>query len=256
MSHAKAASPRRFERKDFEFFPSDYWTSPTKDVAKNGGIDVDTLHVQVGRALTAWEYVEGVIADLYVKTCEIEDGRASLIIAKTFGSMEASGARLSATIMMLRSYLSQYIHLKECGWIIGEFRSAVSAAAQRRNEIAHGEAIFVDQSLTPSAPISGTYLVSPAYMTGRNTNLPGTTHTAGDPIPFITSVYAYTPEDIHRMTEKFHDLRHKIISLTNELTKDPSGVPRIIQPVLLRHQELSLAQERQGKHRRKPPPGP
>lgn len=245
----------------FRFMPKGCWDRPEKSGDKKGDIDANGLFAGVGRALTAWEVAEEQLAWLYVHLCEInDDHKSAMTMVRTFGSIEASGARLATSCMMLKTYLRGYLHLKETKWLMDEFKSDIRAAAMRRNEIAHGNVVYIlggpkdDQGKPSWAPV-GHYLVSPGYVTGRNAVLRTKEEFEADPAWVITSTYCYITSDLMLMEKKFYKLATRITEFSAQLGKGSDGIPVIIKHILDNHEALAAREKQQRSRGRQSPHG-
>jgi hypothetical protein len=244
------------ERADFLFMPKGFWVQPTKSLEKKGDAadKANEMYAAVGRAMTAWEETEDRLAALYTQICEVEINSVGAVL-RTFGSIEASGGRLKAIMTMLEVYLVDYLHFHEVAWKMDEFKKDVTAAQQRRNEIAHGRVVYIigaplNAEGKPAWSPIGHYLIAPNYMTGRNVIAVTAEKVANDPAWIISSTYCYVTSEIEEMRVKFLQLGIRIGTFMSELAKGPGKVPRFVLPILEAHEANAREKELRAHDRR------
>src|SRR5262249_54073692 len=117
---------------DDRIYPKSFFDRPPK---KARGIETpDEIFLWVGRALTRWEYLETVLADLLI----VLAGTNNKAAARIYGSMFSSSNRREAVAMAAEVFLTHH-HVKDkYGPTLKELLSHHGRASKWRDEIAHG----------------------------------------------------------------------------------------------------------------------
>jgi hypothetical protein len=244
---------REIKSDDFALFPSGYWEKPTKDESKTSDHNIGPMFQAVGHALSQWEMVEEKLADLFLSLCECKDDSTREKLARTFGSIESSGARLTVLKDRLNIYLAPHLKTpkleQHVNWFLSKLVDAVSAASPRRNEIAHGIVYtFLAQRNNELLKFNGVYLVSPKYLSGRNAAKKNSPE--NDSLWFVSSSYAYNANEVGGMALKFAALGNKVEQYLQDLSKDDSGTPKFVVDIEKAHEQRQEHKKQKAEHRR------
>jgi hypothetical protein len=196
-------------------FPSDYWERPPPRT--KGDATIESIQLAVGQALNTWEYMEEELGHLCMLLANIkEDGKAWRTVYRLFGSIESSAGRRNALEALAEIYFWPNFEGKNKS-TFKRLMDAVSDASRRRDDLAHGKAIYHgSQSRDGEEREEGEidfFLVPSSYNTKRNRPFAKFPNTAGlDDYPFdmMRGDYRYIGEDIKGFIEKFRVLTGKI----------------------------------------------
>ncbi len=189
-----------FQRPDI---PSihEYWNSPAQ---KDGGdSNADIIYCSVGKALSSWERIEMILAQMFGLFVE-SDSEAAL---RAYGFISSNTSRmqsLKAAAAIFASKQGVKFPMQDFCLLIKH----VSDAASRRNEIAHG----IVQSIVLDGKECGFFL-TPAIYNSRKVE-PKTSdfwerakeQSATDPFIVFGLKYRYTSEDIEYFINLFDQL--------------------------------------------------
>jgi hypothetical protein len=149
-------------------FPKDFWNHPEK-FADVGDPDIDQIHLEVGRALSAWERADNTIAHIFLILSECETANSYNAVRRAFGSIESSSGRRRALEASAEIYFGHFWAEKyKVKRRISELMTAFEAGSRRRDEIAHGCATFIVSNDKPL----GAFLFPPRYNTQRTHAFP------------------------------------------------------------------------------------
>jgi hypothetical protein len=241
-SKADSAAPKRPSRKDFQLFPGGFWKAPQASKDKVGDQSAGQIYLEVGHALSTWEGVEEILAHIFLIMCDVTTSQTAIALARTFGSIENSFGRLKAIQTVAEIYFAPYWEIPAVNRKFDAIYKNVSAAAQRRNEIAHGMAInFVIDNKD-----YGRFLIAPRYITGRNTTFSSYQFADDAGITSIlTSKYCYTSSDIREMAEKFQSLQKEIMNYSEGLPRtEGSRIPKMVENLMKAHPKAFAEQQR------------
>ena len=186
-------------RVPFSPFADDFWNQPPRKTI--GEQNEDTIYLEVGRALTQWEVVEGFLGrsfSIFVESESEAPGRA-------YGAIASGRSRASMLAQSSEAFFRKLggdpNDIKSNTLLINSY----NLAAARRNEIAHGMVVrFIDGDINKD---HGCLLVSPDYNSLK-------THPKyywENNIRQHTSKYAFNADDIHELSDKFSQLSNKVI---------------------------------------------
>lgn len=183
----------------------DYWKRP---LSKDKGDDnADAVYLSVGKALSAWEQIDTMLAKmfgLFVESDSQAAERAYGAIASNSGRMEA----LRQATGIFASKQREKFHLPDFNLIIKH----VCDASGRRNEIAHGivTSIKIDNNecgffLTP-APYNSRKTDAKTYDWWRQ----AAEKNPDNPFMVFGFDYRYTSADVDHFTNLFQELNKQV----------------------------------------------
>jgi hypothetical protein len=197
--------------------PQKPWDIPP--FPKRGNASQNVLFESIGRALMAWEEIEGSLAHLY--SAFSTDNQFNELSNREYGKPDNFWERLSVLDKAAKKYFIVHHDQK----IEGEFSKLTEYAigyAARRNEIAHGRARPIQwiyeptKSLLSIAPFQ--WCIIPPHFRGKKftkQNVP---------------VFVYTSREINRFSEAFWDVARLANDLGRKIDRPPP-LPEI--PTLL-----------------------
>ena len=201
--------------------PAECW----KYIPSDKGDDVgDSIYLSVGKALSAWEMVEGAFAGIFSRFLFSESWAAE----RAYGTIVGNRARKE----MLEAVAEIFFKFKKVSdedqksfrLIMEHFRQASAI----RNNVAHGYVV----SLTLSNKNMGVFLLPPHYNSKKTTSFVLRDHTV--PREDISSAfgvsYSYTSRDIDGFAVKFRALNNLALEYQVKLISNYSpGVPKPTQ---------------------------
>lgn len=166
-------------------------------VASNGSEQMDDVFRAVGAALTQWEFVETAFAELFGTLLGAPGGSA----ARAYGVVTTSGARRD---MIMQAAHGEFPHDEALLAQIKDILSIAEVGSQRRNEIAHGAVMRLDDR----GEDRGCYLIPPTYVSKKFRFIVDATFTEvnWNGVAMLKSMvnYAYTAEQIDRYAAGFN----------------------------------------------------
>lgn len=161
-----------------------------------GDSDASSVYRAVGEALSGWEYVEGVFAEIYGQL--IRPGRTSYASLRAFGSLESARSRrglITQASAVFFTFFPNKVLQPRLKSLLGTYQEA----SARRNEIAHGQ-VFNEVN-----GIAGYVLTA------------NTWGSKGRAAKKIKAQYAYSSDQIDTLRLKFFDLANDASSLCVEI---------------------------------------
>ncbi len=174
-----------------------------------GESDPDKLYLSIGRALSAWEWMEQSFAHLFGFFCGGED---TLPARRAYGAVITFRGRSE----MLRSVAEAYFYSRPDHAMKDRFFALLNLASNfsaRRNEIAHGIVTIAYFISTDGSPIRSPekalegarwLLCPPDYATNKNVLIPIAEQTIGQ----IRRKFAYASAQVDHYHDEFRKL-HK-----------------------------------------------
>lgn len=185
-------------------FTEDFWERPPPSTT--GDFNQIDTYAAVGRALSVWEMVEEQLAKICVIFCGTPaDGRANSGIRRLYGSIDSSSARRRALKYMAQTYFGDSEDGRQMKNKLNSLCAAVSFAARRRDDIAHGTVA----GFTGGKKQIGSFLIPSSYNTERNKAFFRTSEIdpkAEFPWHALPGEYRYNKTDIDAFTAKFEML--------------------------------------------------
>lgn len=166
--------------------PNDLWSIPP--IPKKGENNQERLYTSVGRALSAWEHFESLLAHLFSHLIGLDTD--SLAARRAYGCVVSFSGRADMLTAAAEAYFDEHPD-DEAERKLADLLKTAKRASGRRNDIAHGCALVFPRSF--AKPAIGYCLVPGAYNTNRNN------------IDHEPS-YAYTCKEIDRFHQQFVDL--------------------------------------------------
>jgi hypothetical protein len=224
--------PKRTAQASADWTKDVFWGLPSFDPSHLGDTHEFTIHMAVGRALSAWEQMEDHLGNLFLQLSAPRgqpDNHSYLVARHLFGLTQSSMGR----IVLLRATAELYFqHYWKNGSVkkpYNDVLNAVGWASHRRNEIAHGRTIQVQNHKPNVAPqSSGWFLIAPDYNIGRQQPFYDRKWNENDVIGISKSKYRYRTSDINSLSDKFYLLCSKIMELGTEGCMTAQGVPSIV----------------------------
>lgn len=227
----------KIKSSDYDLFPKGQWDAPQWSGSKKGDPTPNAIYLEVGQALSTWERLETVIADMFLVMTRPGDTYNDAAMRRTFGSVENTIGRLKIITELAKIHFSPYYEEGEIKWQFDAYVSSIRISAQRRNEIAHGIATgFMRQSDHQEV-----FLIAPSYITARNYRKIGLLEFEKINA-FSTSNYCYNSQDIASMSKKFLTLSQKIWDYIPSIIYKPKKNLKVIDDFISR--ELSNQQKK------------
>lgn len=192
------------------------WDRPYTPDFRGGDETKQEIYVAVGTALTAWEELEGEVANLFAHLTGSADQFHLGPAIRAFGAV--SGAKMRAQMLDLAStaFFQNLTLFDEKNEAVMTALGAVAEAiksyrgwSDRRNDVAHGAVREADdpdpESETQSGPV--TYLLYPSESNTRKWP------TLGEP------AYNFNAREIFKFVDGFIDLKQRVIA-TCEMIED------------------------------------
>jgi hypothetical protein len=221
-----------------------YWKQPIFDPSETGDPNEAGIFMAVGAALSRWEEMEDMLADMFNMFGTDEKQSITSYSAQMglhmFGMIDSSSTRLKMLDVAASLYFAHWWNHKAVRDPYAKLLGAVSHASHRRNEIAHGRVTRV-QVLRDAGPPkdSGAFLTSPRYAVNRNQPFYGGKWHPDDVLGIDRSKYRYRMSDIATFAQKFDLLGSKIRDLMMEAVHTEHRMPKIVER-LLKEGKLSL----------------
>ncbi|MGO8865347.1 MAG: hypothetical protein ACLQME_02490 [Alphaproteobacteria bacterium] len=179
--------------------PNDIWATP--GIPAKGDENEEALYASIGRALSAWEQFEGLLAFLFAAFIIPEhDSEAA---RRAYGSVVSFTGRAdllkSAAAILFRNFPNEKLQ-RELGTLLKTARRA----APQRNNIAHG--IVQSFHLREPYPKPQQFALFPAYYNTSRHDVWGMPE------------YAFTKEMVDRFRDQFLKLQEPVESIARELT--------------------------------------
>ena len=178
--------------------PHEYWEKPP--IRERGDYDTVGLFHGVGVALSTWENVELVFANMFSVFVE----SSSLAASRAYGAIASHSGRREALDNAAEIFFVSKL-AKES--VRADFRTLMKHfkdAATRRNEIAHGivTALIVDDRE------HGIFLMPPDYNSRKTSpEMRGIGLGEVSPLFHLEADYRYVADDLKRFIERFDVLR-------------------------------------------------
>ena len=167
---------------------------------EQGDVDAEPLFSSVGKALTAWEKLDQVQANLFGIIVGSRRGAA----VAAYGLVAASSAR---TEMMVAA---AEIVLAESPELLGEVTAILTEIGRwgaRRNDIAHGVVSHYTSSWNGEPDKDhGHYLIPASYATRKRAKVRGESM-------MTRGKYAYTAAQVMTYAGHFQDAYHRLVKL-------------------------------------------
>jgi hypothetical protein len=203
-----------------------FWDAATYDVSRTGDINPDAVYQAVGIALTAWESVEEALQSLFLKLCKANDAGSFNLLSKLFGAVESSGTRRNLLKVAAGSYFENYRHIGELFAEYNKIHNALSWAAARRDELAHGVVKGVRTHSSEGHQDSGFFLIASAYNHRTNDFYAQIEEDDVLGLPFSRSRYRYTSSEIIELQQKFGNLLRFIFEYMGHISSgDGTAIP-------------------------------
>lgn len=205
-----------------EIFTETFWDrAPSKE---QGDTLPDALFCAVGRALTAWEWVEQAQGGLFLTLTGVQTADSLNAVRRAYGSIFGNSGRRTALTAAAEVYFGGYWAEKSVRRRFNLFNKAIELASKRRDDITHAGVIT---SIKIDNIDKGGFLMPLEY----NTKF---TH-AFPPLPLdhlsFTGKYRFTSEDILQWTKRFDFLRNAIWDLQLKLRRTNEGIPLIAEMI-------------------------
>jgi hypothetical protein len=178
-------------------------------VEPRGDFEPDTLYAAVGRALSAWEMMEGILANVFALLCRAEFEGA----VRAYGAVAAFSGRKS----MLEEAFACFPDRGKDG--VKELPALLAKIQQfsgRRNEIAHGVVWY----FSANQKSLGNYLVPATYNSRKR--ISGEAYMALHPmtneLPWHVALrYAYIGAQVDYYREQFFHLTTEAMAVADAL---------------------------------------
>lgn len=223
---------KRTER-DYRWFPEGFWKLPGKEEARVGDRRKERIYLAVGKSLSTWEQVEGLLVELYHIFCHTLYASAEIktAVARTYGSIESSVGRLKTMRFAAEAYFGHRWTQKDVQWTFNQLNDSIRRASEIRINIAHGIVISPrierpNQNGPPTIETFGSFLIASPHFSPRNdlfkefdpTKMP----------TFITSRYVYISSDIMEFVKNLTNLKWHYANIALEFRSKALTSPRNI----------------------------
>jgi hypothetical protein len=171
--------------------------------AEIGDISEDILFASIGRALTAWEEFEVMLASLFANLVGTDDNTAPAI--RAYGSVIAFRGRAE----LVRNAAEVHFTLHPNKLLEKTFSAFIGRltnnASPRRNEIAHG-IVKPFTSIIDGKPTKTFCLFPPYYAANKNEIERIEVREGGHQITWHTAKYVYSSVEVNKFAEGFRAL--------------------------------------------------
>jgi hypothetical protein len=183
-----------------------YWAPPLP--ASSGDDYPDAIHLEVGRALAAWEGVEEVFAALFGCFVDADTWAAD----RAFGSVASSSTRREMLLNAASVFFeTNCVLVPYVEWFSDVMKHYQSAPA-RRNEIAHA-LVRMD---------GNKYFLTPPDYSTRKTKVD--LRPRGHPLPpYVQPSYKYSASNVAEFRERFNCLRFAVWQYMQTLSANYSN---------------------------------
>jgi hypothetical protein len=222
---------------DEDWTANAYWKQPIFDPSEIGDPNEAGIFMAVGAALSRWEAMEDMLADMFNMFGTDEKQSITHHSAQMghhmFGMIDSSSTRLKMLEVAASLYFRHWWGHKAVRDPYAKLLGAISHASHRRNEIAHGRVIRVQAHRDAGPPKdSGAFLTSPRYAVNRNQSFYGGKWHPDDVLVIDRSKYRYRMSVIATFAQKFDLLGSRIGDLMMEATHTERGIPKIVERLL------------------------